>query len=42
MDVLEKIQKSTLTFKAIINTDEIEFRLKFIDTFRFILNSLDI
>ena len=27
--VLEKIQKS----KAIINTDETEFRLKFIDTF---------
>ena len=30
-----------ITFKAIINTDEIEFRLKFIDTFRLTFNSLD-
>ena len=30
-----------ITFKAIINTDEIEFKLKFMDTFRFTFNSLD-
>ena len=30
-----------ITFKAIINTDDIEFRLKFIDAFRFNFNSLD-
>ena len=27
-----------ITFKAIINSDDIEFRLKFIDAFRFIFN----